>query len=95
MLLPLTAANFGRGGGFMLRIDRRGDDLLARSAGWVGFYPCAGARNADDEAALSKALGDTAGQAAVHSLRRDAHEQDETCWLHRRGWCLSKRTPLH
>jgi protein-L-isoaspartate(D-aspartate) O-methyltransferase len=95
LLLPLTAGNFGRGGGFMLRVDRNGEDLLARSAGWVAFYPCAGARDDSDAAALGAALDDPAGQAAVRSLRRDPHDRDETCWLHRDGWCLSKRTPLH
>ncbi|MBN9088840.1 MAG: methyltransferase [Reyranella sp.] len=91
LLLPLTAGNLGLRGGFMLRVDRRGDALAARSAGWVGFYPCAGARNPDDEAALSAALGDPVGQQAVRSLRREAHDRDETCWLHRESWCLSKR----
>jgi protein-L-isoaspartate(D-aspartate) O-methyltransferase len=75
----------------MLRIGRRGNDFAARSAGWVGFYPCAGARSPEGEAALDAALGDPAGQRAVRSLRRDAHERDETCWLHRGDWCLSKR----
>ncbi|MBI2738686.1 MAG: protein-L-isoaspartate(D-aspartate) O-methyltransferase [Rhodospirillales bacterium] len=91
LLLPLTAGNFARRGGFMLRVERHGDHLDAVSAGWVGFYPCAGARSADDEAALAAALEDPAGQRAVRSLRRDIHDRDETCWLHRDGWCLSKR----
>ncbi|MPZ33778.1 MAG: protein-L-isoaspartate(D-aspartate) O-methyltransferase [Rhodospirillales bacterium] len=90
LLLPMTAANFSNRGGFMLRLDRRGDSFAARSAGWVGFYPCAGARNPEDEAALGEALGDPAGQQAVRSLRRDPHDKDESCWLHRDGWCLSK-----
>jgi len=93
LLLPMTAANFSNRGGFMLRLDRRGGGFAARSAGWVGFYPCAGARNAEDEAALGEALTDPAGQQAVRSLRRDVHDKDESCWLHRDGWCLSKHEP--
>jgi protein-L-isoaspartate(D-aspartate) O-methyltransferase len=31
--------------------------------------------------------------AAVKSLRRDNHARDETCWLHGKGWCLSRREP--
>jgi protein-L-isoaspartate(D-aspartate) O-methyltransferase len=89
LLLPMTAE--GRRGGFMLRLDRRGDDFTARSVGWVGFYPFAGARTAEDEAALGQALNDPVGQQTVRSLRRDRHYADETCWLHRDGWCLSKR----
>jgi protein-L-isoaspartate(D-aspartate) O-methyltransferase len=89
LLLPMTAGR--QWGGFMLRVDRRGQHFSARSLGWVGFYPFAGARNAKDEAALQRALGDRAGQSLVRSLRRDEHEQDESCWLHGDGWCLSKR----
>jgi protein-L-isoaspartate(D-aspartate) O-methyltransferase len=89
LLLPLTPETFR--GGFMLRLDRRGKELAARSAGWAAFYSCAGARNDEDLAALREALNDGAGQRLVRSLRRDLHDQDETCWLHGNGWCLSKR----
>ena len=88
LMLPITAD--GKRGGFMLRLDRQGDHLAARSRGWVAFYPCLGARQPDDEAALGEALRDPEGQAAMRSLRRDAHDKDESCWLHRDGWCLSK-----
>ncbi|MGE3652290.1 MAG: protein-L-isoaspartate O-methyltransferase [Reyranellaceae bacterium] len=90
LLLPMTAANFSNRGGFMLQLERHGGGFAARSAGWVGFYPCAGARNPEDEAALGEALSDPAGQQAVRSLRRDPHDKDDSCWLHRDGWCLSK-----
>jgi protein-L-isoaspartate(D-aspartate) O-methyltransferase len=90
LLLPLTAGNFSARGGFMLRLERHGNGLTARSAGWVGFYPCAGARSPEGEAALDAALADPAGQQAIRSLRRDPHEKDDSCWLHRDGWCLSK-----
>lgn len=89
MLLPMTGA--ARSGGFMLRLDRRDDQFAARSAGWVAFYPCAGARTPEDEAAIGKAVTDPVGQAAVRSLRRDRHDADGTCWLHGDSWCLSKR----
>jgi protein-L-isoaspartate(D-aspartate) O-methyltransferase len=91
LLLPLTAD--GRRGGFMLRLERHGDAWAARSAGWVGFYPCAGARRTEDEAALNEALADPAGQQAVRSLRRDRHAKEGSCWLHGDGWCLSKQEP--
>ncbi len=89
MLLPMTAER--RRGGFMLRLDRYGDSLSARSVGWVAFYPCAGARSSEDAEAIGQAIADPVGQQAVRSLRRDPHQPDETCWLHRDGWCLSKR----
>jgi protein-L-isoaspartate(D-aspartate) O-methyltransferase len=88
LLLPMTTEQRG---GFMLRLDRRGAELAARSVGWAGFYPCAGARREEDEALLAHALHDSAGQRAVRSLRRDPHAKDETCWLHGDGWCLSKQ----
>ena len=89
MLLPMTSDS--RRDGFMLRLDRRGDSYSARSAGWVAFYPCAGARSPEDAAAISRAVADPVGQAAVRSLRREAHDADDSCWLHGKGWCLSKR----
>lgn len=88
LLLPMTAGR--ERGGFMLRLQRNGKGLSARSAGWVGFYPCAGARNEADEAALGRALDDRMGQSAMRSLRRDPHDADGSCWLHGDGWCLSK-----
>jgi protein-L-isoaspartate(D-aspartate) O-methyltransferase len=88
LLLPMTA---GRNwGGFMLSVHRQGNRFLARSAGWVGFFPCAGARNPEGEAALERALKDGQGQEAVRRLRRDPHDADGSCWLHGDGWCLSK-----
>ena len=31
--------------------------------------------------------------ASVRSLRRDAHEASETCWLHGEDFCLSQLPP--
>ncbi|MCX7365775.1 MAG: protein-L-isoaspartate(D-aspartate) O-methyltransferase [Alphaproteobacteria bacterium] len=87
-LIPMTGSERW---GFMLRLDRRGADIAACSAGRVGFFPCAGARDDAEASTLSRALADFAGQRALKSLRRDAHDADESCWLHGRGWCLSKR----
>ncbi len=89
-LLPVTAEERW---GFMLRLDRHGGGFSARSAGRVGFFPCAGARDATEAAALSRALGDPAGLRELKSLRRDLHEADDSCWLHGDGWCLSKSEP--
>lgn len=90
LLLPMTAADFSITG-FMLRLDRHGEELAARSIGRVAFYPCIGARTSQGEAALRHALGDTAGQQALRCLRRDPHDKNDSCWLHGDGWCLSKR----
>lgn len=90
LLLPLTAASWSRNG-FMLRLDRHRETLAARSVGWVGFYPCIGARTPEGEAALAQALADPAGQQMLRCLRRDRHDKATSCWLHGEGWCLSKR----
>jgi protein-L-isoaspartate(D-aspartate) O-methyltransferase len=87
-LLPLTGAQRA---GLMLRLDRRGESVAARSASWVGIFPCAGGRDDAEAAALTRAMGDAAGQRALRSLRRDRHDADESCWLHGDGWCLSRR----
>ena len=89
MLLPMTGSR--EWGGFMLKVERKGDQLAAGSAGSVGFYPCAGARTANAEEALANALADPVGQRDIKSLSRDSHRRDDTCWLHGAGWCLSKR----
>ena len=36
-------------------------------------------------------VGDPAGQREIKSLRRDSHKPAKSCWLHGKGWCLSKR----
>lgn len=89
LLLPMTAADFAVTG-FMLRLDRHREELVARSVGRVAFYPCIGARTPEGEAALRQALGDGVGQQALRCLRRDPHARDDSCWLHGDGWCLSK-----
>lgn len=90
-LIPMTS---NERWGFMLRLDRRGADIAARSAGRVGFFPCVGARDDAQAAALPRALRDPAGQSQIKRLRPDVHDADDTCWLHGHGWCLS-RHELH
>ena len=87
-LIPLTGEKFA---GMILRIDRHDGGFAARHAGGVGIFHCAGARNDEEAAALSRALDDPVGQRALKSLRRDRHDADESCWLHGDGWCLSRR----
>lgn len=58
--------------------------------GPCGFIPCVNARDAVSEAALAAAL-ESGEMDAAKSVRRDAHESDETCWMHCEGFCLSRR----
>jgi protein-L-isoaspartate(D-aspartate) O-methyltransferase len=87
-LIPLT--NEG-GWGFLLRVDRTTKGLLARAASPIGIFHGQGLRREAEAAALSKALSDMPGRGALKSLRRDRHRKEESCWLHGKGWCLSKR----
>jgi protein-L-isoaspartate(D-aspartate) O-methyltransferase len=54
------------------------------------FIAFSGACDPEVGALLANALSDDRG-ASVRSLRCDAHDKDETCWLHGDGWCFSTR----
>jgi protein-L-isoaspartate(D-aspartate) O-methyltransferase len=88
LLLPLTGE---RGWGRVLLATRRrqGEGFAARFVGNVGIYHFLGAR--DDEAAKRLDAAFARGDAAsLQSLRREPHEEDETCWLHGESYCLSR-----
>ena len=90
LLFPLTTDDQG---GAMLLLTRQGPDTFAaRFIQPVGFIAFAGARDPEESRRLKAAFGggDT---HSVKSLRRDAHAEGETCWLHAAGWCLSRREP--
>ncbi|TRL32752.1 methyltransferase domain-containing protein [Methylosinus sporium] len=90
LLFPMTPTQ-GHGG--MLLIQRLGEqELSARFLCGAAFYEFSGARDPEISARLTAAIARDRG-AGVKSLRCDAHAEDETCWLHGEGWCLS-RTPL-
>ncbi len=87
LLFPLTST---RGPGTMAQITRKTADLYAAKLnGSVFFVDFAGARDPTVSNELALALKRDRG-AAVRSLRCDAHEKDESCWLHGDGWCFSR-----
>jgi protein-L-isoaspartate(D-aspartate) O-methyltransferase len=89
LLFPMTTLRDGPGA--MLFVNRRTEEeLSARFLCRVGFIDFQGARDPATSRRLAAALRRDRG-AAVKSLRRDGHGKDETCWLHGRGWCLSRR----
>jgi hypothetical protein len=67
-------------------IARQDDGFAATDLSPVGIYSCQGARDLKLNAEISRKRGT---QSRVQSVRRDAHEPDETCWLHAQGVCLS------
>ena len=90
LVFPMTVT---KGPGAMLLATRRTrDEFSARILCGAAFYEFAGARDADVGDRLQKAFARDRG-VGVKSVRCDAHAEDETCWLHGEGWCLSRRDP--
>lgn len=90
LLFPMTSA-YGPGG--MLLITRRGEGShAAEFLCGAAFIPFRGARDEAIGRRLAAALARDHG-AGVRSLRRDAHAEDASCWLHAGDWCLSRRPP--
>jgi protein-L-isoaspartate(D-aspartate) O-methyltransferase len=91
LLLPLTFdVGGGIGKGVMMLIRRQGDRFAARFLTLVMIYSSTSVRDAEMNAALAKQLS-SPKLFSVQSLRRDAHEGEETCWLHGDGFCFSQR----
>lgn len=90
LLFPMTSA---RGPGAMLLVTRRGDERYAAEfLCGAAFIPFFGARDERIGDRLGRALAIDWG-TPVRSLRRDRHDEDQTCWLHEKGWCLSRLEP--
>ena len=89
MMLPLTGSN---GSGFTFQFQKSDDDrsLVAKLENFVRFYPCIGLRDSGDLALLDAALIDGCAPF-VTALRRDPHEAEPQCWLHRDDYCLTMR----
>src|ERR1017187_1643606 len=80
-------SSFGLGG-MMLLVMREPSHLSVHVVSSVGIFPCIGAieREADKRAAASLQRPD---YDSITSLRRDSHDQDDSCWLHGEGFCFS------
>jgi protein-L-isoaspartate(D-aspartate) O-methyltransferase len=90
MLLPLGVEMPPSGlvKGVTIRIERRGDRYRAQYGSMTMIYPCGIARDPAMNQRAGAALMNFSGMK-LRSLRRDAHEADATCWLHKDGCCLS------
>lgn len=74
--------------GAVFRIERRGDDYLARWISVVANFPCAGARDEISGRALAEALRNGRVKEVTRLYRRSARPEEQ-CWLHAPGWCLA------
>ena len=91
LMLPLTGQQQW---GQTLLVTRRAEHqgYAARFAGHVGIYNFEGARDPESAERVDTAM--RRGDAwTVKSLRREPHAEDESCWLHGEGWCLSRLDP--
>jgi protein-L-isoaspartate(D-aspartate) O-methyltransferase len=88
LLLPVTAGFGHVGKGFVAQIERTGDRFSARGSSLVMIYNCTVARDESMGASIGKAMM-SGGAMKLRSLRRDPHDEDPTCVIHRQGACLS------
>jgi len=89
LLVPLTAEQ--RAGVVLLATRQTDDAFAARLIRPVWFIEFIGVRDAEAQILLKRAL-DRGNIAVVTSLRRDRHAEEEACWLHGDGYCLSTRS---
>jgi len=90
ILIPITVTN---GPGSMVLLTRRSDEEFGvRVLSNVFIYEFSGARDPEVNERLRQAMTNSRGHE-VKSVRTDSHAEDETCWLHGDGWCLSRRDP--
>jgi protein-L-isoaspartate(D-aspartate) O-methyltransferase len=89
LVVPLTTKKLV---GWVLKATRQKPHWHARLISQVGIYPCIGGRSRPAEALLRKAFS-AGGADKVRSLRWDQHARNRDCWLHARGFCLSRRRP--
>jgi protein-L-isoaspartate(D-aspartate) O-methyltransferase len=97
LILPLTSdKGFGESPenipiqrrGAVFRIERRGNEFLAKWISAVAIFPCEGARNAESERALAAAF-EKGGWDRVTRLHRRGDVPEEQCWLKGPDWALA------
>src|ERR1700676_213844 len=96
LILPMTSdQGFGANSlerlasaGAVFRIERRGDDYLAKWISAVAIFPCAGSRDEASARALGEAFA-KGGWQEVTRLYREQEVPEERCWLRGSGWCLA------
>jgi protein-L-isoaspartate(D-aspartate) O-methyltransferase len=94
LVVPITMATTPTlGAGLMIRIVRQDDRYSASGLTPVGIYSCTNMRDPELEPVLRKALT-TQALLKVKSLRREPHEEEEMCLVHKTGVCLSSEEAI-
>jgi protein-L-isoaspartate(D-aspartate) O-methyltransferase len=77
--------------GVMIRVMRAGEQFDATTISSVVIFPCFGSveRDTDEDAAEAIKRNDS---ESIHSIRRDAHDQEDSCWLHGPDCCISRNS---
>ena len=89
LVLPITfATSETLGAGLMTKIVRRVNGFSAHGVTPVGIYSCKSVRDPELEPLVRNALM-TQSLLKVQSLRREPHEQQDTCIVHGKDMCLS------
>ena len=89
LVLPITLATSETlGAGLMMKIVRSSNHFSAHGLTPVGIYSCKSVRDPELEPLVRNALV-TQALLKVKSLRREAHEQEDTCLMHGKGVCFS------
>jgi protein-L-isoaspartate(D-aspartate) O-methyltransferase len=93
MIVPITAtfgpvSTIGKGPMLLVSATPDRERFTVRPAGFVAIYSALGLRSDSMNTSIGQALS-RMPFAPVKSLRRDAHDTDETCWVHGPGVCLS------
>jgi len=89
LVVPITLATSETlGAGLMTKIVRQPNGFSARGVTPVGIYSCTSVRDPELEPLVRNALTSQA-LLKVQSLRREPHEREATCLLHRKGVCFS------
>jgi protein-L-isoaspartate(D-aspartate) O-methyltransferase len=89
LVVPLTIALSPTiGQGTMVRIVRQSEGFSANIVTFLAIFNGGNLRDAELEAPLRKAMS-TGALLKLKSLRRDAHEPEESCLFHTPGMCLS------
>jgi protein-L-isoaspartate(D-aspartate) O-methyltransferase len=93
LVVPITMTiNPAIGVGIMAKIVRKDGTYSAQVVSAVGIYSCTSVRDPQHESLVKSALT-TGTLMKLKSVRRDEHEQVDTCLVHSPELCLSAADP--